>query len=157
MSSFHFEKEVRKIRDIQNCYKKGLLALGPLSTRVVSTQLLPQGSVDFDSCSAVSHTRGQKRWDFLIGFPDWTLAVEIHSANGDQHLRQVVEKATALRKWLRENGQTLRVRPEFYFVAFGKVNFRNTRLRKELASKHKIVLSGKILNLDEEAKSWVKP
>ncbi|MEX2501558.1 MAG: hypothetical protein WD336_04220 [Trueperaceae bacterium] len=94
---------------------RGLRALRPSERRKVHIADLRRwtGSIDLDETLKHDPTEGrQSRWDYGIGFDDASgnraaVWVEVHPASNPRSVRDVVDKAAWLRRWLARHGPEL--------------------------------------------------
>jgi len=94
-----FEDAVKKTPDIQNCYQRGLRALGQHSARIqLSHPSQCNGSVDIDSCVRANYPQ-ENRWDYAFAYESEVFFVEVHSANTSE-VRTVLRKLQWLKDWL---------------------------------------------------------
>jgi hypothetical protein len=96
-----FKHAVEATPDVKNCYKQGLLALGPYSSKVaVSDTKKLHGSIDIDSCTRTKYP-SENRWDYAFAYNSEVFFIEVHSAN-TREVKTVLKKFQWLKDWLNQ-------------------------------------------------------
>ncbi|MDE6192862.1 MAG: hypothetical protein K2M83_02605 [Muribaculaceae bacterium] len=135
--TIRFKEAVESCPEIKDNLQKGLSAMGANSKAIKATDTkLIDGSVDIDNAVKALYPN-DARWDYVIGFANEALFVEVHPAD-TKNVTEMVEKVKWLKKWLSASAPMLKElhkSGDFFWIPSGRVKISKGSIQfKQIAA-----------------------